>query len=223
MRSVLSISRRDARQAGFTVLEVLVCVMILALILSFLPGTLRVGQRVWETDDAFARRAGLSAFCRHVEQRLTEAMPIYRRTQAGTLRMEFDGAPDRLSFVAPANAGPGGGGVYHFTLSLNDGGGASNALALTQTLYRPRDAFAPANTLDSRPASSRHLAPEPVRSLAFRYFGAALPGREPGWHAQWPREDALPDLVEMTVTTASRVEPARFVVPLRLGSALSYR
>jgi prepilin-type N-terminal cleavage/methylation domain-containing protein len=40
------------RQAGFTLIELLVSLMIVGLIISFIPGTLRLGQRVWETDRA---------------------------------------------------------------------------------------------------------------------------------------------------------------------------
>ena len=100
--------REPARpgEAGFTLIEVLVSLVILVVILSFIPGTLRIGQRVWQLDDTYERRAALDNFRRYAEQRLTEAMAIHIRDRTGRVRLEFTGDPGRVIFVAPAAAGP---------------------------------------------------------------------------------------------------------------------
>lgn len=208
--------REPARpgEAGFTLIEVLVSLVILVVILSFIPGTLRIGQRVWQLDDTYERRAALDNFRRYAEQRLTEAMAIHIRDRTGRVRLEFTGDPGRVIFVAPAAAGPGGGGVYRFELSLAGGEARYRPLALKQTLYRttplglaPEEAAAP-------PAAMEHHSHASVAGLSFRYFGAPARGSQPQWQAQWP-SDTLPELVEIAITIGGgQVE--RSVVPLRL-------
>ena len=222
VRKPLHTFRSDAldRQAGFTIVELLVSLTILTLILAFIPGTLRIGQRVWEVDRTFERREGLSSFRRHVEQRLAEAMPIYFRSRTGEVRIEFAGEPGRLAFVAPAAAGPAGGGVYHFELT-HEGGSGRPPLILRQSLYRvPGDA----KTRNDDPSLAAAATAEQrsrvgVAGLAFRYFGASEPERPPQWQSQWIQRDSLPDLVEISLTTAGRTPKVeRTIVQLRLGT-----
>src|SRR5687767_8069113 len=111
------------KQSGFTLIELLVSLALLAVIMAFIPGTLRIGQRVWEKDEAIERRAALSTFRRYLEQRLAEAIPIHARDGEAGLRIEFTGRPDRVAFIAPAETGPAGGGVYRFSLRRVEGTG----------------------------------------------------------------------------------------------------
>jgi prepilin-type N-terminal cleavage/methylation domain-containing protein len=211
-------SRQSAgRQDGFTLIEVIVSLMLLTLILSFIPGTLRIGQRVWETDDDFERRAALSTFRRYVQQRLAEAIPIHLR-ERGTLRIEFIGEADRVAFVAPANAGPAGGGVYRFDFRRAEGEQASRPLILRQSLYRITAASGPDPAVPI--PAIEHESAIRVAGLSFRYFGAPNAGEPGRWLAQWPRQDSLPDLVEISLTVGGRIARAeRVVVPLRLKRA----
>jgi general secretion pathway protein J len=209
-------------QAGFTVVELLISLTILTLILAFIPGTLRVGQRIWEVDQSLERREGLASFRRYVEQRLAEAMPIYWRGREGGTLMEFTGEPDRLAFVAPAAAGPGGGGLYRFELTREQGGGDEQRLLLRQSLYRIHDA---GNARDDhawppQAAVAEQRSPMGVGRLGLRYFGAAEPPKPPQWQTQWPRRDSMPDLVEISLTPADRLaKTEQTIVQLRLGSA----
>lgn len=194
-------------EAGFTVVEMLVALIILALVMSFLPGTLRLSSRVWESDAIFSRAEGIAAFRRAAEERMAETMPIFVRDPAKGLRVEFTGEAGRVMFVARAATGPAGGGVYRFEL----GQGGSGALLLRQTLYRQGGA-----TSVPMPGTT-HISPAAKGVLAFRYFGAYEAGAAPAWHTQWPRRDALPDLVEISVAPAGGAGPVqRSIVELRL-------
>ena len=199
--------RRLARKdAGFTVVELLVSLVILALVMSFLPGTLRLGRRVWESDAVFLREEAITSFRRVIEERLTGTMPIFIRDAARGVRIEFTGEPDRVVFVSTASQGPAGGGVYRFELSADDG----NALVLRQTLYRPgSEAGTPL-------PEARHVAPARIGGLAFRYFGQAKANEAPLWQARWTRQDTLPDLVEIAITLDGAAPVQRSVVELRL-------
>ena len=182
-------------QAGFTIIELLVSLVILALILSFLPGTLRIGKRVWEVQDNLEQIAAHSAFHHYVEQRLVEAMPVFNRDRSGRIQIYFDGGPNSVRFVAPALAGPDGGGVYLFALAQNTVLRTGNVvLILRQKIYRHKH---------SETATTRavvHTAPGRIAKLTLRYFGKADPNQAPRWQTRWSRHDALPDLVEINVT-----------------------
>ena len=209
-------------QAGFTIIELLVSLTILTLIFAFIPGTLRIGQRVWEVDQSFERREALSTFRRYVEQRLAEAMPIFLRDRASGVRIEFSGEPGRLAFVAPAAAGPAGGGVYRFELTRADGAAGGQPLVLRQSLYRIPDVASARNESASLPqaAAAEQRSRAGVAGLAFRYFGAPEPQKPPQWQSQWPRRDSLPELVEISLTTGVRTRKVeRTIVQLRLGAA----
>lgn len=205
-------------QAGFTIIELLISLTILTLIMAFIPGTLRIGQRVWDVDQSLERREALSAFRRYVEQRLAEAMPIYLRDRTGGLSVEFTGEAGRISFVAPAAAGPGGGGVYRFDLTRAEGAASRRPLILRQSIYRFPDASRERETVvPPRAGSSEQRSHTAVANLAFRYFGAPEAGKPPQWQPQWTRRDGLPDLVEISLVAAdpaSTVE--RTVIQLRL-------
>jgi general secretion pathway protein J len=209
------------RQAGFTIIELLVSLMIVGLIISFIPGTLRLGQRVWETDRALEWSAGLSAFRRYVEHRLTEAIPIYLRDPDRGLFMEFSGGPERISFVAPASAGPAGGGVYRFELSQTEGPAGARRVILRQSLYRTGNAPTGAEQQGSgsAPSTMTHVSPAPVTAVELRYFGPPAPQQPPKWQTNWPNSDRLPDLVELTFTLRGGASPQRSIVPLRLKRA----
>jgi general secretion pathway protein J len=206
-------------QAGFTLLELLISLVILTLILSFIPGTLRMGQRVWETEDRYAQRAALDSFRRYVEQRMTEAIPINVRDLRLGLHIEFTGEPGRVIFIAPAPAGPGGGGVYRFELRRAEGPEDYQPLLLRQSIYRIPDLGAP--PIDDRAlppsAAMEHRSRSGVTGLSLRYFGSPERGKPPQWQALWPRRDAVPDLVEITIFIGGRNQQVeRSVVALQL-------
>jgi prepilin-type N-terminal cleavage/methylation domain-containing protein len=191
---------------GFTVAEMLVSLIILALVMSFLPGTLRLGQRIWETDGALSRQEGVAAFRRAAGERLAAAMPVFVRDPLKGLRIEFQGEPDRVTFIAAAPSGPAGGGVYRFELAESE----ERVPVLRQTLYRQE-------TEERTPLPSvTHVSPAGARGLSFRYFGPARAGEAPQWLAQWPRKDVLPALIEMTFVQGGDAPAQRSVVEFRL-------
>ncbi len=204
-------SRRQS-EAGFTLVELLVSLTILALIMSFLPTTLTLGSRVWETQDDLSLRTGHSAFQNYVEQKLSEAMPVFARDTNGRVKFLFSGDERSLRFIAPAGAKLGKGAIYRFELSQREVDNSQNKLLVLNQQLHP----------GSRNQSASHgptelVAPISIRALAIRYFGSPSIGQSKRWLLQWRRDDALPDLVEIVVRTS---EPGarshRRVVELRL-------
>lgn len=175
----LSPNRCDA---GFTLVELLVSLTILALLLAMVPGTLRLGRRAWETPGQLDQASDELAALGFVQTHIKSAVPIFERDAQGVSRIAFSGAPLSVSFIVPLSGGPYGGGLYRIELGS----------ALRVSLYQG----ASTSGQSALPAEERPLGNLSGR-LHFRYFGAVQFGQAPLWHDVWPRTDRLPDLVEI--------------------------
>ncbi len=184
----------QVKDGGFTVVELLLSLVIVALILTLLPGTLRLNNRVWEVQDKFGIASSHSALDRYIDQRLSAAREIFERTESGNARLLFDGTPDRIRFVAPARSGPVGGGLYHFEVMLSAPESKSTqALTLRQRLYRP------GGQGKTKALEATRRVPGVIKRLGFRYFGASKPGQRPGWTSRWQDRQSLPHIVEISI------------------------
>ena len=198
------------QESGFTLLELLVSLVLLALILSFVGGALRFGTRAWEAAGALDRGASMGAVRHFLEQRLAEAMPVYERDEAGRVRIAFRGLSQELSFVSPFSRGAAGGGLYRFSLHLQPvlgGARTGTALALKQSLFQP-DVVRPVFEI---PEDGQPLL-EDIAGIGLRYFGRKDARSPAAWHTEWTRVDALPELIEVSVLL--REQDARAWLPL---------
>jgi prepilin-type N-terminal cleavage/methylation domain-containing protein len=202
-----------AREGGFTLIEVLVSLVLLAFVLALLAGGMRFARGTWDAAARLDELAGSDLVERFLRARLGEAMAVYEQRTAGIVRVAFHGTGDALSFVAPAPNGPAGAGLYRYALQVADGAGSQGrALVVRVAPYRAGQSEAGAEW-----ASQRHELARNLKSVAFRYFGRSGLKAEPVWHTAWTRADALPSLVEMTIARDdSEGGPLSLVVALRL-------
>jgi prepilin-type N-terminal cleavage/methylation domain-containing protein len=182
-------------EQGFSLMEMLVSLVILALVLAFLPGAFRLARQVWTATALMDRDSGHDAGLDFLETRLAEAMPLFEPGKAGLVNILFSGSEDRLRFVAPSRNGPAGGGLYSYTIELRPlaDGRASSLVVLVAPYLGPvrEGANAP-------PVEEQVLADE-VTSAEFRYFGRPELRKPAAWQPAWKRTDALPDLVQLDI------------------------
>jgi general secretion pathway protein J len=199
---------------GFTLVEVLVTLGLLALVLGLLSGALRFAQNTWDAAARLDSQASAATAESFLRARLGEAMPLYDQTTTGLVRLAFEGTGDTLGFVAPAANGPSGAGLYHHTLDVMPGAGpdGSHALRLKLVTYHARQG----DPAGAATAQDEHVLMGHVRSLRLRYFGPGALRAKPAWHAAWTRTDALPSLVEMTIALSDGGDATRLIVELRL-------
>ena len=173
---------QDRSDAGFTLVELLVSLTILALLLAMVPGTLRLGRRAWETPGQLDQASDELAALGFVQTHVKSAVPIFERDAQGVSRIAFSGGPQSLNFVVPLSGGPNGGGLYRIDLGS----------ALRISLYQGANVTAQ-SALRGEERALGNLSGR----LQFRYFGPLQFGQVPLWHDAWPRTDRLPDLVEI--------------------------
>lgn len=195
--------------AGFTLVEMLVALALLALMLASMPSALRLGLRALSAAEDLERAAARQAATDFMEQRLVQASPIYEHRADGRSRVAFRGDATSVTFIAPAASGATS-SLYSFEFKAATDVAGRNGVAASFASYRPGS-----DRPDSRaPRQERLLLPE--TGVAFRYFGAATPRSAPQWNEVWDATDNLPELVEVRLMAARSGTSRVLLVPLRL-------
>ncbi len=195
-----------ARATGFTLLELLLALGIVALLLVIVSGGLRVGLTAWQRGEErtakLDRARGLVVLLEHA---LAGAFPYRVTTETEQeLRILFEGRPDRLTFATlspPLPMGP----TTAFSavrLTVDEGG-----LALRQQVLPNRIVL---DRLDPM------LVDAHTTAVRFRYLGL-----EPeSWQDAWDitKEETLPRAVEITLVTGVGARSAQqtLTVPIQV-------
>lgn len=198
------------REAGFTLVELLVALALLALSVAMLPGALRLGARAWDAQTELERASDAGLALHAIEQKLATALLLQDLDpETGQLRFGFSGDARRLNFLAASDTGPAGAGVYRWR--LEPATASDTGLVMQVSLHGAKSGEAGLET--------RTLLREttPVR---FRYFGSQPTDDDDAqWRDAWDRTDALPTLVELTIASAGpQRAPRQMLVALRIGS-----
>ena len=165
------------RQAGFTLIEILVALVVFALLLIGLNQGVRTGFALWNSQ---TRRIGeteeLDATARVMRSMLT-SIPILPATAGDIVpqAIAITGEADRLALVGDLPTGLGATRRADITLEEHAG-----RLILGWTPHRHEKAGAP----PVAPTETELI--HGVERLELAYFGVAASGQVPLWHAQWP-------------------------------------
>lgn len=179
--------------AGFTLVELLVGLSLLALLTLLLFGGFRFGLRAWEVGSARLERGDAIASAQGLLRReFAEAQPVLTGAPAEATPVYFQGGADRVTFVAPLPAHRGVGGFHVFEIAVRPAG-PSNDLVLRWHLYRA-DAAAPA--FDPKDES---LLLADIAALGISYYGQPAEGVPPQWLDLWDGRLGLPALVRLRV------------------------
>jgi general secretion pathway protein J len=203
-------------QQGFTLLEVLVAVVIMAVILTTAFGALRLGGRSWEagitrTSDNETFRTVADLLRRQVSQTIPMRWPDENTTANRKQKIAFQGAPDQLRFVAPAPRQYRAAGLFEYGLAARRQQRGDISLVLS---YVP---FDPDNKDFQIPSRNQQMAlVEGLQNVSFEYYGSpaitaarARTNTEPSrWYQRWSNDaQRFPNLVRIRLQPNEQQSP----------------
>lgn len=215
-------SARRHHDTGFTLLELLIGLTLLALMMVMMYSALNLGIRAWDTGDA---RAGEAADQRIVQSFLRrEFSQIFAIRWRGIAesRIAFEGNREEIHFVSALGleAGARDGGLQWAHLRLREDRDPSAAPG-SKALYLARDTFDQQAgdwaALDSLPATRETRLFGGLRSIEISYFGAEDDHATAQWRNTWSNPLRLPQLVRFTFTSANKRPMPELTVQLKLG------
>lgn len=192
------------RQAGFTLLELMVAMALLALLGLALAGGMRFGLQAWNRVDAGLDRGEPIALSQALLRRLLEqAMPLPAAGAAPGV-IAFAGADSALRFIAMLPERATAPGLNEVTLRLEPGDAGASLVLSWQPLGE-----AGAGT------GNRKALLDGVVAGHFRYYGSVADGRPADWQEEWTNARALPRLValELTFKDGRIVWPPLMIAP----------
>ena len=204
--------RLHNREHGFTLIELSVALVLLALMASVLYGSLSLAGMSWDRGEAKAQQTS--------EMRLTEDFLRRTLTSQHPLRLQkviekplyFVGTSDSLSYAA-ALPGRAGAGMYFFKIAVMPNGGSTRL-----TLSRVIPDYAA-----TRPpyfGDDFSVLAGGIAEVRFSYFGrdpGAAATVTPTWRDRWDDPQRLPDLIRMDVKPANGAAWPTLVVEPRLA------
>ena len=195
-----------SRQRGFTLVEVVIALTIVATVLVVMFGSLRVGMAAWQRGD---ERAEVLERARSLTQIVTRSLGAahpYMTSQEGgeAPRLLFEGAPDRVAFVTSAPPFPTTAPIALTAVTLSQEAGQVPGLAVRQKPLPNAQPF----DLGLQPT----LVDGTVSEVRFRYLRES----DRAWTERWDsvQEKALPLAVEMTLTLLEEGRSAHQQPPL---------
>lgn len=178
----------SGRDGGFTLLELLVAMTLLAFLSLALVAGLRYGTNIFnktETKDTALNAARTAQ--RIIAGNLLHLYPKYVTVSPTEAYVDFDGTEHAMSFFTTAE--PQTGFLMHDTLeAVRDGDRLSVRIATVPELARGGGTTQTLLT---------HLS-----SVDFSYYGIAGDAKEPAWYSSWRRQAGPPQLVRIHVAAA---------------------
>jgi general secretion pathway protein J len=202
--------RRRAR--GFTLIELSVALVLLALISSVLYGSLSLAGSSWNRGEAKAEQSDAMRLTEGFLRRTLTSQHPLRMHKAVSQPLYFQGTHDSLAYAA-ALTGRAGAGMYYFRVAVAANGDNSRLI-----LSRVIPDYA-ATQLPEFGNDFSVLA-DGISEVRFSYFGRDAGASNlvsPTWRDSWDDPQRLPDLITVDVIPARGTPWPTLVVEPRLS------
>ena len=195
----MSAGGHPARRArGFTLIELMVALGLLALMSAVLFGSLRLAGRSADAGDAKAEaNAGMRLSGEFLRSQLAAQHP-QRMRKLQEFPLLFGGEREELRFAAPLPGRVGVGGMWYYRLVVAPVPGKREPALVLERVIPDLDALAMPAFNDPE----RSVLADDVREVEFAYYGRdrnATPDTAPTWRSRWDDPQQLPLLVRVEV------------------------
>lgn len=202
---------KASHSRGFTLVELQIAIVIMAMISLLLLGALRLTSQTWRKvsarQDAAEHQFLLSQLLR---RHLSNARFFKIRLSSGETVDSFMGGQDYLHYVAPFPRFINDGELFWWTLKIAwDENHQQEVLLLDYQAFNSSVSVAwdgDANLIIEGQRSQRLVLEPGIDHLALAYYGdssGAASGEEEAWHEEWPAGDlsvsAVPRLLSVKV------------------------
>lgn len=175
-------------QAGFTLLEVIIAIVVLSMVMAGLAQGTRLGMRAWEMQTRYTQEAAeMERLNRVLRQLVEQAAPPLAADDK-----PFAGAEHRVEFITRLPDQPQTGITRRARVAL--GVDAQNRLLLR---WEPHPNAVP---VGRPPLPQEIVLAEGIDHLDLRYRGSAEEGGK--WQARW-EDDMLPTAVQLQIVARS--------------------
>jgi general secretion pathway protein J len=201
---------------GFTLLEILLALVLLAFVMLGVWSALASGARITRAADALMARSESVHVAQRFLRRYVAAAGVHPwLTDAGSRARVFAGDATSMQYVAPLPAQSGHAGLYLQSLDIEQRDGGGFALWLS---YRPYVANAPASG-----EPERHMLLADLDGGRFQYLGGAGFGRQAEWRDDWAAGNGLPLAVRIHLDPGWRAQVPfpDMLIPLYRGEGIT--
>ncbi|MEW8437185.1 MAG: prepilin-type N-terminal cleavage/methylation domain-containing protein [Candidatus Thiodiazotropha taylori] len=212
-RSAFHVSSGQTRHCGgFTLLEIMIALLLLAVITTTSVSMLFLNIKGWErvADSSDKQLAELLTTAR-VEQIIRNIIPLTWQKQNRIRELAFAGDAQQIQFIAPAPQQYQPGGLFEYRLSLQDDFEQGRILLLHYTPHNPK------NSQFVLPQEGRkRILLSGLEQVEFSFFGLLLNRTEPEWSDRWePLNNNYPELVKISFTEMGMTTPHEKIVRIR--------
>jgi len=192
-------ARNSAASRGFTMIELMIALVLLALMSAVLFGSLNLAGRSTDAGTAKAEASsGMRLAGDYLRTQLAGQHP-QRMHKIVEFPLLFGGEVDQLRYAAQLPGRVGLGGVWYYRLKLATVGGRQKPSLILERMI-------PDLNSPDRPefAEAEHsVLADDIKELKFGYYGVntgAGIDEQPTWRDQWDDPQLLPQLIRVDVT-----------------------
>lgn len=182
---------------GFTLLELLVVMSILALIMTASFGAVRLGSKSFEAGITRADRTEqVRATADFLRRQFAQLAPIVHQDDAQAV-ISFSGDHETIRFIGPAPQSEKNAGLYIYLLAT-EGRYNQQSLMLAYTPYDPGNEAIP----EMQDALQMTLV-EQLSEARFEFYGANHANENPAWYNAWDSaQQVFPQMVRIHLAPA---------------------
>jgi len=186
---------RDAGEAGFTLVELLVGLALFSLLATLLFDNVRFGVKAWQLGSAHAEQFEHDLVAQDLLRRLIGNVYPMLVQDGVNQRLDFEGDKEAVSFLGQAPVVASGGGRFRYKLQVE------RQHDRTDLVMSAAPELA---SLQGTAMARRTVLLSDIDGAEFSYFGDGEAGQTLQWQDSWRQRVAMPRLMRLRVAFRSK-------------------